>query len=179
MTSVNPHTSQLDDQVPRRDPEWTGELGRDVLPKSGYWTLLGLYGAGTASLLYWAARNDCLLEEVNWADLFVLAGGTQKLATTLTKERITTVIRQPFTDYHGTEGALPGETNESIRRDGGNLRQAIGELLCCPYCASTWSATALFGAYMANRRLGRTLGMLLSSVSLAEVAQRMYRKALD
>ena len=171
--------SQHNDRQRTKNVEWTGEEGRRPLPLDGYATLLGLFGLSLTGVMAWATRNDKLLEEVTFGDLVVLAGGTQKLARAVSKERITTVLRQPFTDYHGTEGALPGETKESVRRDGGQLRQAIGELLCCPYCMSTWSALALTGTYLANRKLGRTVAAFLTTVSLAEIAQRLYRDAVE
>ena len=87
--------------------------------------------------------------------------------------------RQPFTTYEGTEGALPGEASERARRDKGTLRHAIGELLCCPYCTTTWAAAGLFGTYLADHKLGRTLGTFLTTISLAEMVQSVYYNALS
>ncbi|MFP4596693.1 MAG: DUF1360 domain-containing protein [Persicimonas sp.] len=158
-------------------PAWkTGERGREPLPLGGYAALIGLFGASVAGLMAWAEREERLLDEISAMDLLVLSVGSQKLARMATKDRISTVLRQPFTTYEGTETALPGETTESVRRDGSTLKQAVGELVVCPFCMSTWSATALMGTYLADRKFGRTLGAFLSVVSLAEVTQRAYAK---
>ncbi|QDG49482.1 DUF1360 domain-containing protein [Persicimonas caeni] len=163
----------------KRNPEWTGELGREPLPLKGYAALLSIYGTGVTSIFSWAVRNERTLDKVSYADLVVLAMGSQKLARMASKDRVGTLIRQPFTEYDGTDGALPGEASESARRDRGPLVQAIGELLCCPYCTTTWAATAVFGTYLANRKLGRTLAMFLSTVGMADVVQRLYHDVLS
>ncbi len=154
----------------------TGERGREPLPLGGYAVLIGLFGASVGGLMAWAARENRLLDSISATDLAVLSIGSHKLARMATKDRVSTVLREPFTHYDGTDGTLPGETSESARRDGGTLQQAIGELLVCPYCMSTWSATALLGTYLADRKLGRTVGALLSTVSLAEMMQGIYAK---
>lgn len=163
----------------KRNPEWTGELGREPLPLKGFAALLSVYGAGVAGIFSWAVRNERTLDKVSYADLVVLAMGSQKLARMVSKDRVGTLFRQPFTEYNGTDGALPGEASESARRDRGQLIQAVGELLSCPYCTTTWAATALFGSYLANRKLGRSLAMFLSTVGLADIAQRLYHDVLS
>lgn len=181
-TLDNRHKLNRDDQSNRhekRSPEWTGELGREPLPLKGYAALLAIYGTGVASLFGWATKNERTLDDVSFADLAVLAMGSQKLARMASKDRVGTLIRQPFTEYDGTDGALPGEAIESARRDRGQLVQAVGELLCCPYCTTTWAATALFGTYLANRNLGRTVATLLSTVGAADVVQRLYHDVLS
>lgn len=178
MTTREPQDRQ---DLPRPDrptkDDWkTGVRGREPLPLGGYALLIGLFGAGVGGLMTWALREGRLLESISAADLAVLSIGSQKLARMATKDRVSTVLREPFTNYDGTDGASPGETVESARRDGGALQQAVGELLVCPYCMSTWSATALLGTYLADRKLGRTLGALLTTVSLAEMMQGVYAK---
>lgn len=177
--SANPRPDP--DRQPRdgENPEWTGELGRNPLPLGGYAGLLAAYGASASAVFYWASGKDGLLERVGLIDVAVLALGSHKLARMVSKDRVTTVLRAPFTEYDGTKGALPGEAVESARRDRGTLRQAVGELLSCPYCTTTWAATALFGTYLANRKLGRTLATFLSSVSLAEMMQSVYHDVID
>ncbi len=163
----------------QRNPEWTGELGRAPLPLKGYAVLVGAYSVSAASLFVWASETGRLLKRAHPLDLAVLAVGSHKLARMVSKDRVTTVFRRPFTEYNGTTGALPGESVESARKDRGVMRQAIGELLSCPYCTTTWAATALIGTYLANRKLGRTVGTLLATVSLAEMMQSLYHDIID
>ncbi len=157
----------------------SGEQGRAPLPLKGYATLVVTFNAGAALLLNWAYRRDKLLEKVSFADIAVLAMGSQQLGRMVSKDRVTTGFRKPFTRYHGTDGALYGEDKESTRRDGGELRAAIGELLTCPYCSSVWTTGALFGTYLANHRLGRSIGAFLSTVTLTNFAQKLYRRILE
>lgn len=155
------------------------ESDRDQLPLKGYGILLSVFGASIVSLLTWAKRQDKLVEQIAISDLLVLGIGSHKIARILTKDRITTLLRLPFTAYDGTEKALPAEVEEHVRRDGSELRTAVGELLTCPYCASTWSTTALLGTYLGDRRLGRTVGMFFSIIAVADVAQKIYHDILD
>jgi hypothetical protein len=179
MTTHSNESGTLDNQDQPRNPEWTGERGREPLPLGGYAALLALYGAGVAGLFTWAERSGYTLEDISLSDLLVLSMGSQKLARMASKDRIGTVLRQPFTEYDGTEGALPGEASERARRDKGALRQAIGELLCCPYCTTTWAAAGLFGTYLADHKLGRTLGTFLTTISLAEMVQSVFYNTLS
>lgn len=156
----------------------SGEEDRAGLPLKGYATLAALYGISMASLLGWANKRGKLVKTVSVPDLVVLGLGSQKLARLMTQNRITTFARQPFTTYGGGSGSLPAEVNETARRDGGALRQALGEMMTCPYCASTWTTGSLFGLYLANRRLGRSLGVFLTAATLTDLAQRFYRRAM-
>lgn len=160
------------------NPEWTGERGREPMPLKGYSVLIGAFGATVSGILGYAAGHDDLLDEISLTDIAILGVGSHKLARMATRDRIGTVLRQPFTEYRGTSSALPGEATEDARRDDGELRQAIGELLVCPYCMSTWAAVALFGTYLADRKLGRTAGAFLSVVGIAEMMQSVYRRVV-
>lgn len=164
--------------APPPNPEWTGEQGRRPLPLRGYAMLLGIYATSSVSLFWWAHRRGRLLKRVPLADLGVLAVGSHTLARMASKDRVTTVLRRPFTEYQGTQHAKPGEADERARHDHGPLRQAVGELLTCPFCMTTWATSALFASYLADRRLGRSIAALLSTVSAAEMMQSAYGKVV-
>lgn len=157
----------------------SGDQGRVPLPLKGYTALVLTFSAGITLVFRWASRRDKLLEKVSFADLAVLGVGSQQLGRMVSKDRVSTGFRKPFTHYHGTDGALYGEDRELARRDGGELRAAIGELLTCPYCSSVWTTGALFGTYLTDRRLGRSIGAFLSTVTLANFAQKLYRRVLE
>lgn len=157
----------------------SGERGRAPLPLKGYAALVITFNAGAALFLNWAHRRGKLLDRVSFADITVLALGSQQLGRMVSKDRVTTGFRKPFTRYHGTDGALYGEDEESARRDGGEVRAAVGELLTCPYCSTVWTTSGLFGTYLANRRMGRSIATFLTTVTLANFAQKLYRKVLE
>lgn len=156
----------------------SGEGGRKSLPLKGYAALAGTFNLGAALSLRAAWRHDRLLKGISFSDMLILGVGSQQLGRIVSKSRVTTGFRKPFTRYQGTEGALFGEDKESARKDGGELREAIGELLVCPYCSSAWTTATLFGTYLANRRLGRTLGALLTTITVANIASNIYRSIL-
>ncbi|MFE2537144.1 DUF1360 domain-containing protein [Streptomyces sp. NPDC059371] len=63
---------------------------------------------------------------------------------------MTSFLRAGVTRRQGTAGG--SEVMDEPRRGGpGPVGQAVGELLSCPFCASTWVATGL-GAGMRRRR---------------------------
>ena len=69
-----------------------------------------------------------LPERPRAADLLLAGVATHKLSRLLTKDRVTSFIRAPFTRYEQPAGH--GEVEEEPR--GSGLRLAIGELLVCP-----------------------------------------------
>jgi hypothetical protein len=133
------------------DPRWTGEQGRSPLPLLGYAVITGTFLLGVGGLLFRLERDGRLLEEVRLADLALLGLGSQQLSRMITRDRVTTVFRAPFTTYAGTRDAAPGEANEVARRSN-TIQQAIGELVTCPFCMATWTTTALFGGYLVKPR---------------------------
>ncbi len=81
-----------------------------------------------------------------WSDVLLVAVGTHKAARVLTKERVSSPLRAPFTQYEGPGG--PGEV--MVRPVGTGVRRAVGELLSCPFCVGVWVATsATFGLRLA------------------------------
>jgi BarA-like signal transduction histidine kinase len=151
---------------------------RSNLPLKGYATLLGVFGTTFVGLMVWAKKSNRLIKRTSLTDVMILGVGSHKLARILTKDRITTVMRQPFTVYDGSKDALPAEVTEHVRRDGSPMRQALGELVTCPYCASTWSSTAMLATFLADRQLGRTVATFFSMIAVADVGQKVYHDIL-
>ena len=88
-----------------------------------------LFGGGTAAL------HDRLPERPRATDVALAGVATYKISRLLAKDRVTSVLRAPFTRYEGEAG--PSEVSEEPR--GGGLRLALGELLVCPYCVGSGS----------------------------------------
>ena len=85
----------------------------------------GLAGAG--ALAHALGRDP---EEHTALDLVALALATYKAARTLSRDEVTSFLREPFVEGHAHEG---GE--EPI--ENGGMRQAIGELVTCSRCVGT------------------------------------------
>ena len=92
-------------------------------------------------------------------DLAVLGAATFKAARTLSRDEVTSFIREPFVEGEAHRGGeQPLET--------GDLRQAIGELVTCSRCVGTWVAGGLSATHVIFPRFG---GMLTWSLAAAGV----------
>jgi hypothetical protein len=89
-------------------------------------------------------------------DLAVLALATFKAARTISRDEVTSFIREPFVEGQAGDGA-----EEPIKS--GDLRQAIGELVTCSRCVGTWVAAGLGSAQIIAPRFGRLLSWTLAA----------------
>jgi hypothetical protein len=80
----------------------------------------------------------------------------------LTKDRVTSFARAPFTRYLG-DAERPSEVSEEARGDG--IQRSIGELVVCPYCISQWVGAGLLGVYARDPDLARAGALLLTIVA--------------
>ena len=97
-------------------------------------------------------------------DLAVLGLASFKAARTITRDEVTSFLREPFVEgeaHHGGEEAV--ET--------GDLRQAIGELVTCSRCIGTWVAAALAGTQLVAPRFGRLLTWTLATAAVNDWLQ--------
>jgi hypothetical protein len=89
-------------------------------------------------------------------DLGVLALATFKASRTISRDEVTSFIREPFVEGEAHEGAEdPVET--------GDMRQAIGELVTCSRCVGTWVAAGLGTTQILAPRFGRILTWSLAA----------------
>jgi hypothetical protein len=140
-------------------------------PLGGYAVLMTVYATGTAALLWWARREERLPERLRTEDLALTALATQRLSRLITKDRVTTVVRAPFTTYEGDGG--PAEVEEAPR--GRGVRRAIGELLVCPFCIAQWIATTLGFGLLFAPRVTRFVSGIVSAVAVADLLQLLYK----
>src|SRR3712207_5705984 len=126
-------------ETPARGQDYRpAPIRREQLPTRDYAALVAVFnGAIAAALLARKCSREPLPERFDPQDLVLFALSTQKLSRVITKGKVTTAIRAPFTEVEGKGGA--GELEERPR--GRGLRRAIGELLTCPFCIGTWIAS--------------------------------------
>jgi hypothetical protein len=97
-------------------------------------------------------------------DLAVLGAATFKAARTISRDEVTSFLRQPFVEGEAHEGGEdPVET--------GDLRQAIGELVTCSRCIGTWVAAALGTTQILAPRFGRMLTWSLAAAGINDWLQ--------
>lgn len=146
------------------------EYGAPDAPLGAYAGLITAFmGAGAAALVV-GVRRDALPERFALSDVALASVATHHLARLITKDRVTSVLRAPFTRYSG-DGA-PGEVREQPRSRGSQL--AIGQLLTCPYCVGDWVALGVMTGMVAAPRATRACATVLTVAAVADALQALY-----
>ncbi|HEX3737029.1 MAG TPA: DUF1360 domain-containing protein, partial [Solirubrobacterales bacterium] len=108
-------------------------------PQLPYVVAMGSFNALFAGALVLARRHGRELpERPSPGDVLLIGVASHKLSRLITKDKVTSPLRAPFTELEGDGG--PGELEERARGEG--ARRAIGELLICPYCIGLWVVAA-------------------------------------
>jgi Protein of unknown function (DUF1360) len=143
-------------------------------PLGGYAVLMGAFGVAAAGFAAWfRASGRELPERMDGRDLALVTVATHKAARLLAKDRVTSTVRAPFTEYEDDSG--PSEVSEAARGTG--LRRAIGELIVCPYCVGLWVSAAFAAGLLVAPRVTRWIAAVLSALFGADVLQIAYAKA--
>ena len=146
----------------------------DERPLESYALLMTVYGSVVAVVLTLARRRGRLSERPAVADLALTAVATQRLSRLVTKDRVTAVVRAPFTSPRGDDAA-PREVDDTPR--GRGLRRVIGELLVCPFCVSQWIATAFAAGLLFAPRPTRWIAGVFTAVATSDFLQFGYKAA--
>lgn len=140
----------------------TSPTGRP--PYAAYAGIMGAFTGGLAAAGVAARLLGRDPREHDTLDLAVLAAATFKASRTISRDEVTSFIREPFVEGAAHEGGEePVET--------GDLRQAIGELVTCSRCIGTWVAAALGVTQMLTPRFGRLLTWTLAAAGLNDWLQ--------
>jgi hypothetical protein len=146
------------------------------VPSHDYAALVAVFNSLLAiALLARKCSREPLPERVEPQDLAVFALATQKLSRVITKDKVTALLRAPFTEVEGKGGA--GELEERPRGHG--LRRAIGDLITCPFCFGTWVASGFIYGHIFTPRLARTIASIFAVASLSDFLQQAYVKAQE
>ncbi len=140
-------------------------------PVGSYGLLIGVYGASVAAFLA-AVRVSGreLPDRLQFADIALMGVATHKLSRLLAKDKVTSFIRAPFTEYD--EAISSGEVMEQPRGHG--PRKALGELLACPFCLAQWVATGFTYGMVFAPRLTRLATSTFTAVAAADFLQYAY-----
>jgi hypothetical protein len=120
-------------------------------------------GLAAAGLLGRALGRDPQCQTA--LDFAVLSLAGFKAARTLSRDQVSSFIREPFVE--GEAGA--GEDEEPIRN--GGMEQAIGELVTCTRCVGTWAAAGLAATQIIAPRFGRLLTWSLGAAAANDFLQ--------
>jgi hypothetical protein len=126
-------------------------------------TFLG--GLGAAGMVARALGREP--QEYDTLDFVTLGLATFKAARTLSRDEVTSFVREPFVEGHAHHGGEPAlET--------GGFRQALGELVTCSRCAGAWIAAGLGAAQIVAPRTGRLLTWTLGAAALNDYLQAAF-----
>ena len=139
-------------------------------PLHSYLVLTGSFGALIAGSLGAARAAGRDIDRPDALDVVLAGLATQKLSRLITKDRVTSFIRAPFTRLEGRAGH--GELNEKPRGEG--MRHALGELLVCPYCLAQWIGGGFAVGWIFAPRTTRFLAAMWAAQSVADAAQRGF-----
>jgi hypothetical protein len=144
--------------------------GRSGEPLLGYGVLAAVYSAVFSTLLGVAHRASAVPEKIATRDVGLIGVATFRLSRLITKDKVTSGLRAPFTQFDKAVGS--GEVEEDARGDG--MQRAIGDMITCPYCIGLWVATGLtFGMVFAPRST-RLLASILSAVAISDACNQGY-----
>jgi hypothetical protein len=144
---------------------------REPKPLGGYATLTAAFNVLVVAYAVAHRRSRSgLPERIPVADVLLMSAGTYKLSRLLTKDKVTSFLRAPFTRYEG-QGA-PSEVSEEPR--GSGLQRSIGELLVCPYCMAQWVGAGFIATYLSRPAVARAAAALFTIVAGADFLQQAW-----
>jgi hypothetical protein len=143
---------------------------------------LAAYGAMTvafnglfAAALLAARRGGRLPERVGAGDAVLLGAATAQLSRLIAKDRVTSVLRAPFTRFKEDTGY--GEVEEEARGTG--LQRAMGELMICQYCVAQWVAAGMALGHALAPRETRVVAGTFTVYGISNVLNLAYSAAQD
>jgi uncharacterized protein DUF1360 len=133
-------------------------------PYGAYAAIMGVFAGGLAVAGALARQLDRDPQEHTALDLVTLAAATFKASRTISRDEVTSFLREPFVEGHAHEGGeRPVES--------GGMPQAIGELVTCTRCIGTWVAAALATTQILAPRFGRLLTWTLGAAGANDFLQ--------
>lgn len=139
-----------------------------------YLSFMSSFGALVAAALLVAKKQGRKLPERVEPEQVLLVGiASHKLARLLSKDKVASPLRAPFTELEGSGG--PAEFEESSR--GSGLRKAIGELLICPFCLGLWVVAAFSIGLLFAPRVTRFVASLFAALTISDFFQIAYKAA--
>jgi hypothetical protein len=143
-------------------------------PLLAYLSFMSLFGALVGSALALAKRQGRELpERVPAGELLLVGTASHKLARLLSKDKVTSPLRAPFTELEGRGG--PAEFEERSR--GSGVRKAIGELLICPFCLGLWVIAGFSVGLLFAPRVTRFAASLFAALTISDFLQIAYKAA--
>jgi len=169
-------SSTTDRNWAEQAPGPLADYAEDPPPFGGYafMTAVFLTAFGGAMAAAKASGRD-LPERVSTQDVVLVGVASHKLSRLISKDRITSFVRAPFTEYQ--QGTGHAEVEERPR--GRGLRRSFGELLTCPYCLAQWVTAGFAVGLVYAPRSTRLLATVYSAEAISDFLQLAYRASED
>jgi uncharacterized protein DUF1360 len=133
-------------------------------PYGAYAAITGAFVGGLAVAGALARLLDRDPQEHTALDLVTLAAATFKASRTISRDEVTSFLRDPF-----VEGRAHGGDERPVET--GGVPQAIGELVTCTRCVGTWVAAVLATTQILAPRFGRLLTWTLGAAGVNDFLQ--------
>ena len=148
----------------------------DPPPFGGYAFMTAVFFA-TFSGAMGAARASGreLPERVSTQDVLLVGVASHKLSRLISKDRITSFVRAPFTEFQRPAGHA--EVDERPR--GRGLRRSFGELLTCPYCLAQWVTAGFAVGLVYAPRATRLVATVYTAEAISDFLQLAYKAGED
>lgn len=174
MTSAMPGDGSILEELPNPVEGYAPPEKRP--PLLSYLTFMGVFGSLLAAALAIAKRQGRELPEQAPAGQLLLIGtASHKLSRIISKDKVTSPLRAPFTELEGRGG--PAELEERSRGTG--VRKAIGELLICPFCLGLWVIAGFSVGLLFAPRVTRFIASLFAALTISDFLQVAYKAAED
>lgn len=145
-------------------------------PFGPYLLFMSIFGTLVGAALLLAKRSGRQLPgRVEAGDVVLIGVSSHKLSRLITKDKVTSPLRAPFTELEGSDG--PAEFEERSR--GSGIRKAVGELLTCPFCLDVWVVAAFSVGHLFAPRVTRFVASIFSALTISDFFQIAYRAAED
>lgn len=141
---------------------------------AGYAALTGTFLLGAGAVVAGLARAGRLPERIAARDIALLGVGTYQVSRTLSRDRVTTFLREPVARQEGPAGR--GEVRSEPR--GRGLRRAVGELLICPFCLTQWVGAAFLAGLCVAPRATRFTASLCAVRTVSEAMNLGHEAAV-
>ena len=157
--------------------ELTADLVEDYAPQTerplgSYLVLAGLHRPPRDAARHGGARRR-LPERVRISDVALFGVATYKLSRLVAKEKVTSFLRAPFTEFQESSGH--GEVEE--KPQGHGLRLAVGELLVCPDRLGLWVAGGFAAGMVLAPRSTRLVASVFATKAVSDFLQLAYKAA--
>jgi hypothetical protein len=172
VSETPPHDGAMLKEVPSpvagyADPEERPPF----LPYLSFMTTFSVLIAAALALAKRQGRE--LPERVPAGELLLVGTASHKLSRLLSKDKVTSPLRAPFTELEGKGG--PAEFEERSRGTG--VRKAIGELLICPFCLGLWVIAGFSVGLLFAPRATRFVASLFAALTISDFLQIAYKAA--